>query len=98
VADRAPTTATVPATPAMKVYPNPINSGKLLTVELNQPASNAVVQLYNIQGQLVYAQTVRGAPNQKHVTLSTNGMASGIYLLKITGNAWKLSQRVLIIK
>jgi len=98
VADRAPATAIVPATPAMKVYPNPINRGKVLTVELNQPTSNAVVQLYNIQGQLVQTHNVPATTNQKHVTLSTNGMASGIYLLRITGNAWKLSQRVLIIK
>ncbi|MCI0692480.1 T9SS type A sorting domain-containing protein [candidate division KSB1 bacterium] len=98
VADRAPATATVPATPAMKVYPNPINSGKLLTVELNRPVSNVVVQLYNLQGQLVHTQAVPGTPSQKHVTLSTDRMASGIYLLRITGNAWKLSQRVLIIK
>jgi hypothetical protein len=97
VSDRAPATATVPATPAMKVYPNPINSGKLLTVELNQPASNAVVQLYNIQGQLVHTHNVPGTTNQQHVTLSTNGMASGIYLLRMTGKAWKLTQRVLII-
>jgi hypothetical protein len=98
VTDRAPATATAPATPAMKVYPNPINSGKLLTVELNRPVSNVVVRLYNLQGQLVHTQTVRGTPNQKHVALSTNGMASGIYLLRITGNAWNLSQRVLVIK
>ncbi len=98
VADGAPATAIVPATPAMKVYPNPINSGKLLTVELNRLVSNVVVQLYNIQGQLVHSQAVSGTPNQKHVMLNTNGMASGVYLLRITGNAWKLTQRVLIIK
>lgn len=97
VEDRAPAMATVPATSAMKVYPNPINRGKLLTVELNRPASNVVVQLYNIQGQLVQTQTVQGTTNQKHIKLKTNGMASGIYLLRMTGNAWKLTQRVLII-
>jgi hypothetical protein len=96
--EQAPSTEMVPTTPSLKVYPNPINSGKLLTVELNRPVSNVVMQLYNIQGQLVHAQAVQGTPNQKHVTLSTNEMASGIYLLRITGKAWKLSQRVLIIK
>jgi hypothetical protein len=97
VAGRAPATATVPATPAMKVYPNPINRGKLLTVELNQPASNVVLQLYNLQGQLVHTQAVPATTHQKHVALNTNGMASGVYLLRMTGNAWKLTQRVLII-
>ena len=98
VEERTSATATVPVTPAIKVYPNPINSGKLLTVELNRPALNVVVQLYNLQGQLVYTQAVQGMPNQRQITLNTIGMASGAYLLRLAGNAWKSTQRVLIIK
>jgi hypothetical protein len=91
-------TQTVPEVPSLKIYPNPINSGRLLTVELNQTAPNVVVQLYNIQGQLVRTQALQGTPNQKQITLNTNAMASGIYLLRVAGNRWNLSQRVLIIK
>jgi len=92
-----PSTTTVPATSTLKVYPNPVRRGKALTVEWNQPAPNVTVQLYNLQGQLVYTQAA-AASNRNQLTLNTNEMASGIYLLKLTGKAWKLSQRVLVLK
>jgi hypothetical protein len=95
---QTPATETVPRAPSVKIYPNPINSGKLLTVEWNPAAPNVVVQLYNIQGQLVRTQTLQGTPNQKQIALDTNAMASGVYLLRVAGNKWKLSQRVLVIK
>jgi hypothetical protein len=87
----------VPATSALKIYPNPISRGKLLTVEWNRPGSNVSVQLYNLQGQLVYTQVVAAA-NQSQLKMNTNAMASGVYLLKLTDKAWKLSQRVLVLK
>jgi hypothetical protein len=96
--DRAPANATVPSAPSMKVYPNPINRGKLLTVQLSRPAPDLTAQLYNIQGRLVQTQVVPATANQNQLTLNTSAMASGIYLLRITGNNWKLSQRVLIVK
>jgi hypothetical protein len=89
---------TLPTPPTLAVYPNPINSGKSLTVELSRLAAGGFVQLYNIQGQLVHNQALPAAANQKHIILSTKGMASGIYLLRVGAKAWKLSQRVLVIK
>jgi hypothetical protein len=56
------------------------------------------VQLYDIQGRLVRAQALSETPNQKQIVLNTNEMATGIYLLRISGNSWKLSQRILILK
>ena len=94
---QTPSTPIAPATPALKVYPNPISRGKLMTVEWNRPASNVTVQLYNLQGQLVHTRVVAAA-NQSRLTMNTTAMASGIYLLKLTAKAWKLSQRVLILK
>ncbi|MDZ7344956.1 MAG: T9SS type A sorting domain-containing protein, partial [candidate division KSB1 bacterium] len=61
------------------------------------PVSNAVIQLYNINGQLVYTQTVGRTSRQHSLTMSTNGTASGVYLLRITGTNWHLSRTVLII-
>jgi len=81
-----------------KVYPNPISSGKLLTVEINLPASNVVMKLYNVLGQLVQTRTVQITQNQQSITLNMNAMASGLYLLRIIGNSWESSHRVLIIK
>jgi hypothetical protein len=89
--------AFAPETFAMRVYPNPIQSGHLLTAALNRPASNVVMQLYNLQGQLV--QTQAGPSRaQQNFALKTNALSSGIYLLRMSGANFKLTQRVLVIK
>ncbi len=89
--------ATRPA-PSAKVYPNPIRSGKLISLELNLPPSDVVVKLYNIRGQVVHTQRLGTTQSRQSVTLNTNGMASGLYLLRITGNAWEAARKILIIK
>ncbi|MBN1351575.1 T9SS type A sorting domain-containing protein [candidate division KSB1 bacterium] len=85
--------------PVAKIYPNPINRGGLLNLELNLPPSDVVVKLYNILGQVVHTQTVnRITQNQQAITMKTNEMVSGVYLLRITGNNWQSTHRVVIIK
>ena len=85
--------------PVAKIYPNPINRGKFLKIELNLPPSDVDFKLYNIMGQLVYNQMVdRMTQNQQAITMNTDAMASGVYLLRITGKSWQSTHRVVIIK
>lgn len=93
--EQAPSART---TPAAMVYPNPISRGKLLTVHLNQPATEVIIKLYNILGQMVQSRTVRTTRAGQAITLNTHAMASGLYLLRIIGNTWESSHRVLILK
>ncbi|MGH7494429.1 MAG: DUF6851 domain-containing protein [bacterium] len=94
--DRQASTETVPA--GITLYPNPVQNGKQLTIALNRPASNVVLKLYNLLGQEVYAQSLGMAQTQQQIILSTNSMASGLYVLRVTGNTWQSSHRVLITK
>lgn len=94
---QAPAIAAPPATFTARVFPNPVSSGKRVTVELNQPASPLVVQLYNIQGQLVRTQTAAVSQQQQQFMLDTNALASGIYFVRIAGTAWTISQRILVL-
>lgn len=86
------------AAPAVHIFPNPLNSGKVLIIELSRPAPNVLMQLFDLQGRLVYNQRVPETLSRKPFSLSTSGMASGIYFLKLAGDTWKLSQRVLILR
>lgn len=79
------------------IYPNPISSGKLLTIKLNQSASNLSIKLFNLLGQIVQTETINGSPNQQSITLDTNSMASGLYMLRISGDTWETSHRVVVI-
>lgn len=93
--ERVPSTKTTTAT----IYPNPITQGKLLKVELNQPPSEVVVKLYNILGQVVHTEKVSGlTPNQHVITVNVNAIASGLYVLSVTGRNLASLNRVVIIK
>lgn len=64
----------------IKVFPNPAKD--VLTLEMAQPiSSDAVLSIYNAQGQLVSTNTV--ANPQNNITVKTNDLPSGIYLLSV---------------
>jgi hypothetical protein len=90
-----PSPATVPVSFA---YPNPVFGGNLLRVRLNQPASNVIVKLYNITGQLVHSQTAQFGQHQRQIVLSTSSMRSGVYFLRLAGTSWTASHKVLVLK
>ncbi len=96
VAD-SPADSRVPTEFSAQAYPNPVHSGKAITVKLNRVVSSAVAQLYNLQGQLVRTQALSATGNRQF-TLQTESLSSGIYLLRISGKALNHSQRVLILK
>ena len=71
------------------VYPNPVNAGGTLNINLPAGVSNAVVRIYNVHGSLVQQQeTIRTitAPNQ-----------AGLYVLRITlPDGAGITQRILV--
>ncbi len=60
------------------VYPNPANA--TLNVEWKETNGPALLQIYSIDGGLIY--THRG--NEKSLSLSTQSFGNGMYVLKIT--------------
>ncbi len=75
ISDASLSTAKI-QTNAFKVYPNPIVSGNLITVENNENASFNQIILTNIVGKVVY----EGELNSKSV-ISTDGLSNGLYTL-----------------
>lgn len=76
-------------TPA-KVYPNPTDG--LLRVDLPQDAGTAQVLLFDLHGRQVQQQ-IANTPN---LTLDLSTLPSGMYLLKVQGDGWVQSARVMV--
>ncbi len=93
--DRTPSTQ---ALPTAAIYPNPIRKGSLLKIELIQPTSELDLKLYNILGQVIRSEKVSGLThNQQSITFNTSYIASGLYFLRITGNRFMSTHKVIII-
>lgn len=73
-----------------KVYPNPTNS--LLQVDLPPDAITAQVILYDLHGRQVQQQNGYNTS----LALDLSALPSGMYMLKVQGDGWLQSARVIV--
>jgi ELWxxDGT repeat protein len=82
-----------------KLYPNPINQGDLVTVDLTlKEGSDLQVQLYDLTGRSVAEVQNLGYFNKgnNHVQFSFSKQSSGFYLVEILGQDKRLNFPVFI--
>ena len=77
------------------VYPNPVVGGRDLTIALQQPVIEVDVQMYTGVGQRMQRQSVRGL---QHITLPTADLASGLYIVRVVGDDWTTTHKVIILR
>ena len=81
------------------VAPNPVASGQPLLVQLvgAGPEGQARVALYNALGQCVQTQPlVLRAGSANRAEIATQGLASGVYTLRLTGSGLSVTRRVMV--
>ena len=81
------------------VAPNPVASGQPLLVALDGagPTGTATLALYNALGQRVQSQPLLLSPGRANrAEVATQGLASGVYTLRLTGTGLSVTRRVLI--
>ena len=82
----------------LAAYPNPLNAGESLNIELNSAnAFDAQVSLYNVNGQVAIeslARTFEAGDNL--MSLNTEKLNTGVYVLFIQSDEGVLSRKVLI--
>ena len=77
-------------TDALLVYPNPSSTGQL-TLRLSGQGGAGQATLLNALGQVVATKALSGATEQ---TLSTRGLATGLYTLRVTVAGQVLTRKV----
>jgi uncharacterized delta-60 repeat protein len=89
-------TALLPTEFALSVSPNPMKLGTAIRYSV-PAATNVSLKLYDITGAL--AKTVcngRVQPGRYTANLSANGLARGVYILKLQSDACSLTRKVVI--
>ena len=79
-------------TDALLVYPNPSSTGQI-TLKLSGLAGSSHATLLNALGQTVLVKTLSAAAEQ---TLSTRGLAAGVYTLRVDANNQTLTRKVVL--
>ena len=83
----------------VSVAPNPVASGRSVRVLLDGagPSGKATAALYNALGQQILSQPVAlGAGRGTQVELPTQGLSTGVYMLRLTGAGLSVTRRVVI--
>lgn len=82
-------------TSSFKAYPNPM-VGDYLTIEVKYPGNQAEVRIQWVDMFGKVVKNDRAVLNEtgQNIELSTQGLASGVYVLNVSGTNWKASQKV----
>ena len=72
--------------PAIKIYPNPVTS--ILNVEIINidPSSQSAILIYDVSGRVVKHQKIEVQESQTTITLSTQDLHPGLYILKLASS------------
>jgi hypothetical protein len=74
------------------VYPNPAT--RLLTLEINKPLQDAVAELFDLNGKLVWQRT---GITEGTLSIDLSGNAKGIYFLRVKdGETPVFSKKILL--
>ena len=79
----------------LDTYPNPVQRGTPVTLQLSQQSPDLEITVYNILGQKVYSQKVG---NRNFLQLNTSFLSTGMYIIRTSGLETNLSKKILIVK
>ena len=83
--------------PQILLVPNPTDRIRGLTVFLNFPESDGInVSLYSIEGKSLQVQKKEGQISEAKFSFNLSGLPTGIYLIKVVGDDWSETRRVII--
>jgi hypothetical protein len=80
----------------LMVYPNPVVNGNLVNLEWLKPVNHAQVSVYSITGALVNRTQLNKGGSR--LSLSTEDMASGVYVLQILSDGVMATYNLQVVK
>lgn len=82
----------------LAVYPNPGSGPLTVEAELGT-ASEAILTLHDVTGRVVNGQSRRlASPGRHNMTLETNGLPSGVYLVRLKTAFSTMTERFLLLR
>ena len=79
----------------MGVFPNPSNGNFDLNFQFAN-TQDITVNIYNVQGQLVYNELLNDFSGAYTKSLSLEDLGAGLYNLQVVGESTVLSQRIVV--
>lgn len=78
---------------SVNIYPNPLNAGRSLKVDVLAPLTGLQVLLLSIEGKQIRSY---GSQQQRRMELDLSGVDAGIYLLQVSSDQGRFVKRLII--
>ena len=80
-----------------RVYPNPASADQQITVEIDQPDTEVVFELMNLQGRRLQMQKISAAQLRAGFQLTPDkDLPAGTYLLRVSSRSWETTQQIVL--
>lgn len=76
------------------LFPNPVQRGIPLRIQMGSASQPAELQIYNVLGQLVFNRTIH---SQSVATIHTGSLSAGFYLLRVIQGNIPVTRKLLVI-
>ncbi|MGB1216697.1 MAG: M36 family metallopeptidase, partial [Saprospiraceae bacterium] len=83
---------------SLSLFPNPVTSTLNLDLESTESLGELTIEIYNTAGQKVRTQKVITANSQQLLPVNVSDFATGIYTVKVIGEAFNLSDKFVVTK
>lgn len=81
------------SSPKISLYPNPVVNDKLIVNLQNiKPSEDAAINIYNIQGKLVYKCSMNGETSK----ILEGVLKRGVYIVKVNASANTYTQKIIV--
>ena len=74
-------------------YPNPAVNGETVTLQLNETRKNGNWMLFHLNGNVIRTGKFE---NQQEIKIHTADLASGFYLVKLSGENWQTTEMMIV--
>lgn len=82
----------------LKIYPNPLNIGKILHVEFHSFYSErGEVKLYDLKGNVVLHESISIQEGKSQNQIRTNELAQGVYVISITTDNGNIANKRVVV-
>jgi hypothetical protein len=83
--------------PSLEVFPNPASD--FAAVKVSAPSNtNAILSVTDIVGKTVWTKSIRMSTAEEHVYIDINNLRSGIYLVKLETENYKVEEKMVVTK
>lgn len=82
----------------LSLFPNPLSFGRKVTIEAATGSPTVALELYDLAGRRLLRSESTSKSQQHRFEISTDGLRPGVYMVRVRGERYSESRRLLVLR